>query len=226
MARPFEPDIVELSDEDFDRQAEVYGKLADSIRRLSTASIQTTVNLADIEALTVELNSIAEKLEADRIEGSYGVSITTTGRFRGYGNAVVGLRNPVAPPLQIHQDYEQGIATAEFELGPRYEGPPGMVHGGVAALVLDQLLGEAGSASGSPGMTGTLSLRYRRPTPLGRLSARAWSAGIEGYKNTIKGELYDADGNVTVEAEGLFILPRWAREAMEAQKHATPQFER
>jgi hypothetical protein len=80
-------------------------------------------------------------------------------------------------------------------------------------MVLDQLLGEATGAGGKPGMTGTLTLRYRRGTPLGDLSAEAWIERSEGIKTWAKGHLMDAEG-VTVEAEGLFILPRWARERM------------
>ena len=65
-------------------------------------------------------------------------------------------------------------------------------------------------------MTGTLTLRYRRGTPLGDLRAEAWIDRSEGIKTWAKGHIMDAEG-VTVEAEGLFILPRWAREAMAAQ---------
>jgi hypothetical protein len=33
----------------------------------------------------------------------------------------------------------------------------------------------------------------------------------EGIKTWGKGRMLDADGEVTAEAEGVFILPRWAR---------------
>ena len=84
------------------------------------------------------------------------------------------------------------------------------MHGGVSALVLDQVLGEAAGAGGKPGMTGTLTLRYRRGTPLGDVRAEAHIDRVEGVKTFVVGHLADAEG-VTVEAEGIFILPRWAR---------------
>jgi hypothetical protein len=62
-------------------------------------------------------------------------------------------------------------------------------------------------------MTGTLTIRYQRGTPLGDLRAEAWIDRVEGIKTYAMGHLRDADG-VTVEAEGIFILPRWAREAV------------
>jgi hypothetical protein len=62
-------------------------------------------------------------------------------------------------------------------------------------------------------MTGRLTLTYRRPTPLGDISLNAWVESADGIKTVVKGDLRDAKGNVTVEADGLFILPRWARDA-------------
>jgi hypothetical protein len=78
--------------------------------------------------------------------------------------------------------------------------------------VLDQLLGEAAGAGGKPGMTATLTLHYRRPTPLGPLHGEARIERTERHKTWVVGHIADADG-VCVEAEGLFILPRWARRA-------------
>ena len=78
------------------------------------------------------------------------------------------------------------------------------------------MLGEAAGAGGKPGMTGTLTIVYRRGTPLGDLRAEAWIDRVEGIKTYAKGHLKDAEG-VTVEAEGVFILPKWAREPHDAE---------
>jgi acyl-coenzyme A thioesterase PaaI-like protein len=53
-------------------------------------------------------------------------------------------------------------------------------------------------------------MRYLRTTPLGDLRVEARIVRTEGIKTYAVGHLSDADG-VTVEAEGLFITPRWAR---------------
>lgn len=127
-------------------------------------------------------------------------------------------------PLDVRRSPE-GTASAEFHLGAAYEGPPSLVHGGVSALILDQLLGEAAAAGGAPGMTGRLTLTYRRPTPLGDLTAAAWIHEVDGHKTTVKGHILGPDGEPTVEADGLFILPRWAREAMAAAKAREHAFE-
>ena len=72
----------------------------------------------------------------------------------------------------------------------------------------------AAAPADKPSFTGTLTLRFRRATPLGPLRAEAHIDRIEGVKTFVVGTLSDGDG-VTVEAEGVFILPAWAREATE-----------
>lgn len=227
---PFDYRTVAMTDEEFAREQAVYGGLTDALRRLGEASLRTTVDAETVRLATAQVEEIAKTLEAEMIPASFGVVVTTSGHVRGYGNAVVGLRNPIAPPLKIVQDHEEGSASSEFALNALYEGPPGKVHGGVAALVLDQVFGEAAAAGGSPGMTGTLTLRYLKPTALGRCSAKAWvhrppGVAQRGIKTVVKGWLKDAEGEVTVEAEGLFILPRWAREQLAESGEAPPQYE-
>lgn len=163
------------------------------------------------------MQALTARLRARQLPGSYGVRLAPDGRrTRPWGNAVVGVRNPIAPPLVMTRDPE-GRAWSDFSLGAAYEGPPGLVHGGVSALVLDQVLGEAAGAGGKPGMTGTLTVRYRRGTRLGPLRAEAHIERVEGVKTYVVGTISDADG-VTVEAEGVFILPRWARGGMAKQQ--------
>ena len=124
---------------------------------------------------------------------------------------MVGLRNPIAPPLVI-QHGEPGYCWTDFHLGAAYEGPPNLVHGGVSALVLDHLLGEAASEGlTKPLYTGTITVKYLRGTPLGPLRAEASVFRREGIKTYARGHISDASG-VTVEAEGVFILPAWARD--------------
>ncbi|MGA8847116.1 MAG: PaaI family thioesterase [Nocardioides sp.] len=210
--RGYERDDASI--EEVDRQSRLYTPLADAVRALADASIRTEVEDEEVRAVTAELEALAARLRASQLPGSYGVRFGEGSRGRSWGNAVVGLRNPVAPPLLIeHHPSGNGEVWSDFHLGAAYEGPPTLVHGGVAALILDQMLGEAAGAGGRPGMTGTLTLRYRQATPLGDLRAEAWIDRSEGIKTWAKGHLLGPEG-VTVEAEGVFILPRWAREQL------------
>src|SRR5271156_1203286 len=63
-----------------------------------------------------------------------------------------------------------------------------------------------------PLFTGTLTVRFVRGTPLGRLRADAAVERTEGVKSFVSGHLSDGEG-ITVEAEGIFIKPAWARDA-------------
>lgn len=220
----------DITAEELERQRALYGPFTQAVRELVDATIRTEVDDDEIRAVQAEVEALTARLRPRQLDGPYGVRFGATGRGRPWGNTVVGLRNAVAPPLVIDHD-DTGRAWSAFHLGAAYEGPPGLVHGGVSALLLDQMLGEAAGAGGKPGMTGTLTLRYRRGTPLGDLRAEAWIDRSEGIKTWAKGHIMDAEG-VTVEAEGLFILPRWAREAMAAQaeragvegERATPSY--
>jgi acyl-coenzyme A thioesterase PaaI-like protein len=204
----------EVSDAQVDHEAAVVGPLAQAVRGLVDAVIRTEVDDAEIEAVRREVEALTARLRARELDGSYGTRLSATGRVRNWGNAVIGVRNAVAPPLDIER--ADGRIRSDFVLGAAYEGPPGLVHGGVAALVLDQALGEAAAAGGRPGMTGTLTLRYREATPLGALRVEAEIDRVEGVKTFARGRLLarhddGSEPTVCVEAEGVFILPRWAR---------------
>jgi acyl-coenzyme A thioesterase PaaI-like protein len=225
MAAPFNYEVLDLTDEQVDAEVEVFGALTDAVRRLNQATLRTTVDHDTVDEVRRQVEELTARLEKSMIPDNFGVSFTKGGRIRGYGNAVVGLRNPNAVPVKVVQDKVNGRATAEFELNALHEGPPGQVHGGVVALVLDQVFGEAAAAGGAPGMTGTLTLRYALNTPLGPCSAAAWVDRRDGIKTIVKGELRRADGTVTVTAEGIFILPKWAREQLAERGEAPPQYE-
>ena len=150
-------------------------------------------------------------LRAKQLAGPFGVRFTTDGQGQPWGNPVIGIRNPIAPPVTIHR--ADGRAWAEFDLGAAYEGPPNHVHGGISALILDHILGEVASHGLSkPLFTGTITLRYLRGTPLGRLRSDAWIERVDGIKTFARGTISDS-GGPTVEADGVFIQPVWARES-------------
>ncbi|MEM6105522.1 PaaI family thioesterase [Mycobacterium sp. 050272] len=200
-----------MSDEmlciDYSQLESIYGPLAESVRRLVDLSIRTEADAATVAAAKAKIDRAADELSASVRTGTFGVQTTQDGDTVAWGNAVVGLRNAVAPPLVLHHEAE-GLVWSEFNLGAAYEGPPGHVHGGVSAMILDHVLGATAHKLGRPAYTGTLTLRYRRRTALGRpLRAEAHIDRIEGVKTFSVGHIADADG-VTVEAEGVFITPR------------------
>lgn len=202
--------LEDISAEDVERLRALYEPLAQSVRELIDATVRTQADAATVAAAKSEIDSATARLRQKQLDGSFGVRYLTSGERMAWGNAVIGIRNPIAPPLEIHHD-ATGKSFCDFHLGAAYEGPPGHVHGGVAALILDHLLGEAASDGINPRLTGTISFRYVRANRLGHLHAEAMTTRIDGVKTFAAGHLADEEG-VTVEAEGVFILPRWARD--------------
>ena len=91
----------------------------------------------------------------------------------------------------------------------RHEGLYGYVQGGFIAAAFDLLLGHAVARLGGRGVTASLSVGYRVPTPIGEpLQYRGEFLRIEGRKAYSKAQLVRlADGVVTAEADGLFVTP-------------------
>lgn len=202
-----------MTDDEQDRLAQLYQPLAQAVRDLIEVSAQTTADDATIREASAAIQAITESLDSEPAPRRT-MRHADTGRPILLTNPAVGLRNPVAPPMIIHENPDGGC-WSEFTLGMIYEGPPGLVHGGICALILDHILGEvASSGMSQPKFTGTITLKYLRGTPLGPLRAEAVIDRIEGYKTYARGFLKDADGT-TVEADGVFILPTWARDAVD-----------
>jgi acyl-coenzyme A thioesterase PaaI-like protein len=184
----------------------VYEPLTQSVRRLIDAVIRSDTDEETVTKAQALVDEATELLGARLMPGSFGVRSTADGRNIAWGNVAIGLRNPIAPPLVIHHG-PTGQVHTDVDLGAAYEGPPGHVHGGVCALILDHVLGATAHQPGEPAYTGSITVRYLRPTPLGRLRAEARVDRVDGAKTFAVGQVADADG-VTVEAHGVFIRPR------------------
>ena len=209
MSMDFGFDVISAAE--YDRQRVLYEPLTAAIRKLIDAGIHTDIDEATAREAQAAVEMVTAMLQRKKR------TVTTlrhedTGRPLAWANPAVGVRNAIAPPMVIHHE-PGGRAWSEFTLSGAYEGPPGWVHGGICALVLDHILGEAASEGlTKPKFTGTIELRYLRGTPLGPLRAEAFIDRIDGVKTFARGYLSDAEGT-TVEAEGVFIRPAWARDA-------------
>ena len=200
----------DLTPEEISEQASVYGPFTDRIRQLVEATIRTEADLDVIRELDADLEKMVARLQERQAEGSFGLRYDESGVTRAWGNAVIGLRNAVAPPLDVKREPD-GTVWDEFTLGSAYEGPPGLVHGGILSLLLDHVLGMVSGTRGKPRMTAWVKVDYHRPTPLGPLRIEAEVDRVDGFKTHAVGRIL-SDGEVTADAEGLFILPRWARD--------------
>jgi len=189
-------------------------ELGTALRELVDASVTTTVDAAELRAAAASARSVTERLAVRRRARDQLPVLDDPVEFRRVFNPVSGQGSPIAPPLTIRRG--AGGLVAEATLGLAYEGPPSYVHGGVSALLMDQLLGSAAISAGLWGMTARLELDYRRPVPLeAPLLLRAAVTENAGRKVVVTGTiaLAQAPDQPLVEARGVFVTPRPERSA-------------
>ncbi len=116
---------------------------------------------------------------------------------------LVGRANAAAPPLQL--EHHDGVTRGWAIFSDLYEGAPDRLHGGVLAAAFDELLGCAQMMGTVMGATGTLTIRYRNPSPVGqRIDFEARIDRTEGRKAFLVGTAHLGDV-LLAEAEGIFI---------------------
>jgi hypothetical protein len=199
---------VEVTDELLERRAAV-AELGAELRALADLVTRTEAGADVLRDCARRLREVAPALR-ERLRG-VGEPASVDDLMGGVRmfNPVIGEGNPIAPPMRI----QAGADGAEgwCMLGQAYEGPPMYGHGGVSAMLIDQLLGHAAAASGHPGVTTDLSVRYRRPVPL-EVPLRVWGrvTGTEGRRVSAVGGITTAaePGVALVEAEARFARLR------------------
>ena len=155
---------------------------------------------AQVEAVATDLRGFAlgepvHRVRGERLHSDYLPR-----------SPLVGSVSPLSPLATW--TFDAGVVDLRVRFGAAYEGPPGHLHGGFVALVFDELLAMATVLTGESGLTGKLSVRYRRPTPLhDELRCNAWIERREGRRIVAKG-MIRADGEITAEAEALFVKMR------------------
>lgn len=184
-------------------------KLAEAIRQLTHSLCNTDASEEELLAIADIVNQTANRFVNQPIMKSRpGVAeMSLAGGMEVFRDRspLVGLANPLAAPLTLEPDEDEHVIRGEVNFGRAFEGAPGCVHGGFVAAIFDEALGMACSFSGRPGMTGSITIDYRKPTPIHtplRLEARM--DRVDGRKIYNSGELY-AGELMVAESKGLFI---------------------
>jgi len=180
-------------------------RLANALRAAIDHVVDSTAPPEVFEQAAAEVERLAEMLGPHPRHGPKEPSLPDLSQLQNtfWRDPVVGRSNPVAPPVDVVIDGD--VVTGRTTLGFAYEGPPGYAHGAVIAGIFDQILGLANLASGNVGMTGTLTIRYRKPTPLQtELVFVGKTERVSGRKIYVKGTVHAGD-TLTAEAEGLFV---------------------
>jgi len=180
-------------------------RLAEALRDLIELTAGVDATDEALEEAAGAVRTAAERLRAAGAPRDATSLRWTAGdpwRYRRF-SPVSGPLNPLAPPVHYDTITEGGV-EASVTFGVAYQGPPGYVHGAFIAGAFDDVLGAANMASGNPGMTVQLDVRYRRATPLGAtLRVVARHTRREGRRIYAEASML-AGGEVTAEAEGIF----------------------
>jgi len=117
---------------------------------------------------------------------------------------------------EVNEDDDPVVVVAVVELGHSVTGHPGVVHGGILALLMDDVLGYAYEALGDVpfAVTANLNINYLQAVPSGStLLIEARLQQREGRKLYWKVRVLDAsdkngESAIYCEATSLFIIPR------------------
>ena len=193
-------------------------RAAAAVRRLGHAIVGHDVAPDVLDELATDIESRLPALEAGAPR-SRAVEIMKRNmifdrpsdgeRIGTFPDCVVsGDANPMGLDVQFFREGDE--AVSRVVLGPAFEGAPNRAHGGVVAAVFDDLMGFVLTIHESPAYTAELTVRYRRPTPVGEeIEFRARLADRKGRRLHIEAEATDSEGTKIATAEGLFItIPR------------------
>jgi hypothetical protein len=186
-------------------------RLVEETRRLiEEAALVDAANAGDglLDEVAMTVGGLVSRLAGQPSLRAHG-GLTFAPGFAGAldeRSPVSGQANPLASPLRLWRDGDLTRGTAVY--GAAYEGPPDSVHGGCVAAAFDEVVGVAQAASGVAGLTGTLSVKMRRRTPL--RTTIHYEGGVdrvEGRKLFVWAKSF-AHGELTAEAEAIMITPR------------------
>jgi uncharacterized protein (TIGR00369 family) len=181
--------------------------LGEALRDLVDAAVRTEVPVEELAAAAVQARALAARLRVGG-RGLFDIAaVDDPEQGERWYSPVYGPGSPVAPPL-VASSTPDGRATGRVTVGKPHEGPPGLVHGGVVATLLDHVLARATRAAGRGGLTATLTVTYRRPVRLGvPLLVTAEVGRTAGRRTTATARLVaEAEPDtVLAEAEGLFV---------------------
>lgn len=199
---PYEPDSHEAT------YWQARHRLAAAARALNEKLVSSDINPELAAALTQKIDALtAELSQAQQVDGLIDMAKRgergTIDDVMGELVSVGGRSHPCSPELHWQEASNRITGTVRFSQA--FEGPPGHVHGGWVAGVLDHLMGMTHVRTGYPGMTGGLSVRYLKPTPLNQvIEVSAEATELDAKRTEVKAAMRFGD-TTTATAEAIFV---------------------
>ncbi|GAA4058739.1 PaaI family thioesterase [Streptomyces shaanxiensis] len=194
--------------EDLGHQRAAIAALGHELRALVDATVRTAAPAEALHRMTDEVRRLTGRLTGRRrLRAEIPAVDVFPGGVRMY-SPVTGPGSPLAPPMRVTPDGD-GV-VGHCTLGIAHEGPPGYVHGGMSAMLLDELMGWACYGAGTPAMTVSLRTRYHQPVPLETpLRVHARVTGTEDRKIFVAGSISTEQDRTAelVTADAVFVSP-------------------
>ncbi len=110
-----------------------------------------------------------------------------------------GANNPVGLKLKFTRDGE--TLRTEFKPDKMHQGWPGLLHGGILATLLDEVMSNVAYATGETCLTAEMSLRQRKPINIDEtLIITAWITRRRSKIIETAGKVCLKDGTVVAES--------------------------
>jgi acyl-coenzyme A thioesterase PaaI-like protein len=144
-------------------------RLAIATRALADAVAVTAVDRATLDEVTGALGLLIHRLQVETDDDGYsGLLVLPVDPERPETfmplNPIVGRCNPSRPDVDVRIAGGEVVGRATFTR--RFVGPAGHAHGGISAMLADQIVSAAPMAIGVRTVTKSLTIRYLRALPL------------------------------------------------------------
>ncbi|AEB09964.1 PaaI family thioesterase [Desulfobacca acetoxidans] len=119
-----------------------------------------------------------------------------------------GSRNPIGLKMQVAYLQESRTAESTLALPKEYQGWLEVIHGGIVATLLDEIMAHAVWHFVGPGVTLSLEVQYRQPLAPGEIIlARGNLTEIKGRRLTAQGEIIrQIDNSRIANGKSRFLL--------------------
>jgi uncharacterized protein (TIGR00369 family) len=117
-----------------------------------------------------------------------------------------GPDNPEGMHLKFTHDKKRNVIVGRFRMENRFTGPPGHLHGGIIATILDDAMGKVIRLRKVTAVTAQLTVDYLKPVPLHKaLRVESHEVSVEGRRHINEAEILNQKREVLARGRGVFI---------------------
>lgn len=117
-----------------------------------------------------------------------------------------GGGNPRGMQLTFEQDDDAKRIRGRFRLSPDYQGGAGFVHGGIIAMLLDEVMAKVSRFARDHAVTAEMTVEYRKPVPVGEeIVVEGWEVNRDERVRSREGEIRNTADEVLARGKARFV---------------------